>query len=214
MQFLCCVFSCTFSCHITLPSCNFFYIVLPSCNFLLCYASLAYFPFLFLVLPSHNFLLHCASLAQFPATLCFPRTISCHVTLPSRNFLLHCASLAQFPATLHFPRVISAALCFPCVIFTTFLSCPVSRRYSHPSLPHHLPQACHDMWVTYRQLPCTRAATIASDMFHCSFLRRPPPFFAHFDGMSKPSFVVSPPTHRVSPLNHRFPKILGDHYSP
>ena len=122
--------------------------------------------------------------------------------------------LAHFPATLHFPRVSSAALCFPCVIFTTFLSCPVSRRYSHPSLPHHLPQACHDMWVTYRQLPCTRAATIASDMFHCSFLRCPPPFFAHFDGMSKPSFVASPPTHRVSPLNHRFPKILGDHYSP
>ena len=151
----------------------------------------------------------CASLTQ-PRTLSL--TIPGYIMLPLRNSC-HTSPVC-FPATLHFPRVISAALCFPCVIFTTFLSCPVLRRYSHPSLPHHLPQACHDMWVTYRQLPCTRAATIASDMFHCSFLRCPPPFFAHFDGMSKPSFVVSPPTHRVSPLNHRFPKILGDHYSP
>jgi hypothetical protein len=103
----------------------------------------------------------------FPATLCFPRAISCHVTLPSRSFLLHCASLAQFPATLCFPCAISCHIALPALP-----SSPILRRYSHPSLPHDLPQASHDMWMTYRQLPHALAATIASVMFPLSFLRR------------------------------------------
>jgi hypothetical protein len=164
-------------------------------------ASLLYFP-------RAIYLPHCASLAQFFATLCFPRIISatlcfpraifCHVMLPSHNFCY-----IVLPSHNFLPRYASLAS-----------SSSVSRRYSHaPSLPHCLLHARHDAWNLCDLspiAPCTgRYGSFCH--VHCpAALLAPTSILWVF----KPSFVASPPTHGFSPLNHRIPKILGDHNSP